>query len=217
MCINTAIYLPWLLSQCLKNGVVVKRAEITHLLDAARPGMHHSGRPADLVFNCTGLGARSLGGVMDQTVHPARGQIVVVRNECDGMYSISGTDDGPDEGMYIMGRAAGGGTILGGCYQKDNWESQPDPSLALRIMKRCVEACPALTGGQGVEKLSVIRHGVGLRPARDAGARIEKENIDGCWVVHNYGHGGAGYQSSFGCAKAAVKLACDIVDVGARL
>lgn len=185
--------------------------------EAVRPGQHHSGCKADIVFNCTGLGARGLGGVMDDTVRPARGQIVVVRNECDSMYSISGTDDGPEETMYIMGRAAGGGTVLGGCYQKDNWDPQPDPSLALRIMKRCVDACPALTRGTGVEHLSVIRHGVGLRPVRDAGARVEKERIEDCWVVHNYGHGGAGYQCSFGCAKAAVRLACDIVDARARL
>jgi D-amino-acid oxidase len=192
VCINPAIYLPWLVSQCLKNGVVLKRATFKHIAAAAAPGVHHLGGSADLVVNCTGLSASKIGGVEDKTVVPARGQIVVVRNVAPAMYSMSGTDDGPDEACYIMTRAAGGGTILGGCYQKGNWESQHDPSLALRIMKRCVELCPQLTNGKGIEHLDVIRHGVGLRPVREGGTRIEKEKIHGVWTVHNYGAGGAG-------------------------
>lgn len=89
-------------------------------------------------------------------------------------------------------RAGGGGTVLGGCYQKHNWSSDIDHNLAQRIMKRCVEICPELTNGKGVEGLDIIRHGVGLRPFRDGGARIEKETIDGVKVVHNYGAAGWG-------------------------
>lgn len=66
-------------------------------------------------------------------------------------------------------------------------------------MKRALEICPQLVKpGQGVEGLSVIRHGVGLRPSRKAGPRIEGEVIDGVNVVHNYGAGGYGceYHSS---------------------
>ena len=53
-----------------------------------------------------------MGGIKDRSVVPVRGQIVVVRNSPGGIFSISGTDDGPDESAYIMTRAAGGGTIL---------------------------------------------------------------------------------------------------------
>lgn len=214
----------------------MKRAIFKHIADAASPGVHHSGRPADLVVNCTGLAASKLGGVEDESVVPARGQIVVVRNVAPAMFALSGTDDGPEEACYIMTRAAGGGTILGGCYQKGNWESQPDPSLALRIMKRCVEICPELTGGKGIEHLDVIRHGVGLRPVREGGTRIEKEKLNGIWIVHNYGAGGAGklacqssknlsqvrsidrlfpgYQSSYGCSQAAVELVDEAMQQG---
>lgn len=96
--------------------------------------------------------------------------------------------------------------MLGGCLQKGNWESQPDPNMAIRIMKRCVQLCPALTDGKGIEALDIIRHGVGLRPMREGGPRVEREKSEGLWLVHNYGHGGYGYQSSYGSAKAAVKL-----------
>ncbi|KAL9612309.1 MAG: hypothetical protein Q9167_003088 [Letrouitia subvulpina] len=204
VCINTAIYLPWLTSSCLRNGVVFQRQVLKHISEAA--GMHHSGDPADLVVNCTGLGALKLGGVEDKNMIPIRGQIVVVRNDANLMCSTSGTDDGEDEVCYIMQRAAGGGTILGGSYQRGNWDSQFDPNLANRIMKRAVDLHPALTDGKGIERLSIIRHGVGLRPYRQNGTRIEKEKIDGVWIVHNYGHGGFGYQSSYGCSQKAVKL-----------
>lgn len=210
VCINTAIYLPWLVSQCLKAGVVFKRAVFAHVSEASAPGVQSSGGRADLVVHCTGLSAGKLGGVEDPLMVPVRGQIVVVRNSPGGNYSLSGTDDGPEEAAYLMTRAAGGGTVLGGCTQKGSWESQFDPNLANRIMKRCVDLCPALTGGKGIEHLDIIRHGVGLRPSREGGARIEKEQIEGTWIVHNYGHGGAGYQSSYGCSEVAVKLVEDV-------
>ncbi|KEF53179.1 D-amino-acid oxidase [Exophiala aquamarina CBS 119918] len=214
VCINTAIYLPWLVSQCLANGAVFRRAVFSHILDATSPTI---AAKVDLVVNCTGLGAAKLGGVADESVVPARGQIVVVRNDAGKMMSFSGTDDGEDEACYIMTRAAGGGTVLGGCYQKGNFESQPDPNLAIRIMKRAVAACPALTAGRGIEALDVIRHGVGLRPVREKGTRIEKEKIGGMWIVHNYGAGGAGYQSSYGCAQAAERLVEEALSERARL
>jgi D-amino-acid oxidase len=110
VCINTAIYLPWLVSQCLKNGVVFKRAVLKHIEQAASSKIHPSSK-VDLIVNCTGLGAARLGGVMDSLVVPARGQIVVVRNDAGKMMDISGTDDGDDEACYVMTRAAGGGKL----------------------------------------------------------------------------------------------------------
>jgi D-amino-acid oxidase len=212
VCINTAIYLPWLTGQCLKNGVVVKRAVLKHISEAAN--LHHSGEKADIVVNCSGLLASKLGGVEDKTVVPVRGQIVVVRNDPGVMFTISGTDDGEDELCYVMQRAAGGGTVLGGTYTKGNWESVPDPNIAVRIMKRAVKLVPALTKGGGIEKLDVVRHGVGLRPFREDGVRIEKERMGGAggfWTVHNYGHAGWGYQGSYGCAEGVVELVDEIV------
>lgn len=108
--------------------------------------------------------------------------------------------------VALLTNAPGGGTLLGGCYQRGNWDSQLDPNLAVRIMKRCVELCPSLTGGKGIEHLDIVRQGVGLRPYRNGGTRIEKEKVDGVWTVHNYGHGGFGYQASYGCSQKAVRL-----------
>lgn len=70
--------------------------------------------------------------------------------------------------------------------------------------------------GNGVEGLDVVREGVGLRPVREGGVRLEVEEVgvkvrgrgreEEVTVVHNYGHGGYGYQSSYGCAERVVEL-----------
>ena len=207
VCINTAIYLPWLVSQCLKNGVIFRRVAIDHIGDAA--GFHASGKPAHLVVNCSGLGAKALGGVEDQQLYPVRGQTVLVREENDSMYAVSGTDGPADDRDYQMMRAAGGGTVLGGCSQEGSWDGQVDLDLAERIKQRAIKACPALIAGKdssGTEGLSVIRHGVGLRPARHGGPRIELETFSGLELVHCYGHAGAGYQQSYGSAVEVLSL-----------
>ena len=200
--INPALYLPYLLSHCLKSGVVFRRAILTHIADAST--LHHTGAKADLLVNCTGLGAAALGGVRDSAVFPARGQVVLVRNYPEKLLTMAGPDG--DEDTYMIPRPAGGGTVLGGSYQPEDWNADPDMDLAGRIMQRGVELDPTLAGGKGVESLSVVRHGVGFRPARTGGPRVEAEWVGELAVVHNYGHGGGGYQASWGCAAEAVRL-----------
>ncbi|KAI0132093.1 D-amino acid oxidase-like protein [Xylariales sp. AK1849] len=208
VCINTMVYLPWLLGKCRANGVVFKRGVLKHISEAT--SLSHTGTKTDIILNTTGLMACRLGGVMDQNVIPARGQVVVVRNEAPYMMTKSGTDDADDEMCYIMTRAAGGGTVLGGTYQKGQWESQPDPNVAMRILRRASEMMPEMTDGKGVKGFDIVRHAVGLRPHRNGGVRIEKEKIDNTWVVHNYGHAGWGYQGSYGCAERVVELVDEI-------
>ena len=210
VCVNIQVYLPWLASQCLKEGVAFTRACATHISDASSLG--HAGQKADVVVNATGLGAGKLGGVRDGNVVPARGQIVLVRNAAPHMVATSGTDDERTDVCYVMTRAAGGGTVLGGTYHVGNWDAIPREDVAERIMRRAVEIVPELVKpGQGVEGLDVVRHGVGLRPVRHGGVRLEREDVEDeegrkIVVVHNYGHGGWGYQGSYGCAERVVEL-----------
>jgi hypothetical protein len=194
VCINVGVYLPWLASRALAAGVELRRGIVAHLGDAGN--MHRSGSPATVVVNATGLGARDLAGVRDGEVFPARGQTVLVRDSLPAMIATSGTDDAADEACYMMKRAAGivslhphktrnvsgltqtgGGTILGGCLQPNSWDGAIDYALAIRIMQRCTAACPSLGGGLGAAGLSVIRHGVGLRPMRTGGPRVERDEI----------------------------------------
>lgn len=186
VCINTPQYLHFLLGRCIAAGVQVKRSIIHDISDAR--DQHSSGRSASIVINCTGLGAATLKGVQDPDVYSAQGQMAVIRNDTAGRITfISGTDDGPDETTYIM--PAGGGTIVGGCYQAGRTDPDPDPAMAERILERAVKLVPSLSDGRGRARLDVIRHGVGLRPVRKGGYRVEREQRQGWTIVHNYGHG----------------------------
>lgn len=51
--------------------------------------------------------ARYLGGVEDKTVVPARGQVVVVRNDPGVMATISTTDTKNNGMAYMMSRPCG--------------------------------------------------------------------------------------------------------------
>ena len=45
-----------------------------------------------------------------------------------------------------------------------------------------------------------------IRPLRAAGPNLGTEMVREKLVIHNYGHGGAGYQCSYGCAFEVIKL-----------
>jgi D-amino-acid oxidase len=112
--------------------------------------------------------------------------------------------------------------VLGGSYYLEP-NTEPDMALAERIMKRSIKVCPHLVPpGCGIEALRVIRHQVGLRPLRLGGPRIEKEVLQDrvlgkLNVVHCYGAGGFGFQSSYGMAGKAARLVDETVLVRAVL
>lgn len=232
VCINPQVYLPYIQSQCVKAGVTFRRVSILHIADASKYfirkqndtlGPHVKTETADVVVNCTGLYSYKLGGVEDKKLYPIRGQVLLVQEEIDYMVScadVNGENSRDDELFYMMSRAAGGGSILGGSYQPGNWNGNVDPDMSERILRRAAKIVPALVPGHqpgsgevdpdAWKRLTVVRQGVGLRPAREGGVRVEKELMKSDdwqgWVVHNFGHGGYGYQASYGCSLRVVKL-----------
>ena len=107
--LDPGIYLHHLQSRCLAAGATFHRAAVDHIRDTFAFTAADGGR-ADVVVNCTGLWASTLGGVMDDKVVPRRGQIVLVENESHGIYFLSG--DGTfrqdiGECSYIINRPAG--------------------------------------------------------------------------------------------------------------
>jgi len=71
----------------------------------------------------------------------------------------------------------------------------------------------------------IIEEGCGLRPARKSGIRIECDILKMNWpnqthrkipVVYNYGHGGAGYQTSWGSAIRAAQLLREVLSQDAE-
>jgi D-amino-acid oxidase len=90
--------------------------------------------------------------------------------------------------------------ILGGTFEVHNTNTQPHPDTAKQILERCRAIAPHL-----VRDLHIIRHGVGLRPARQGGIRLETEyksmGAKSIPIIHNYGHAGYGMVFDDDCCE----------------
>ena len=160
---------------------------------------------ARAVVNCTGTGARDL--LPDPALKPFRGQVVIVENPGLSEFFI-GLPDDTTELVYLFPH--GDTVVLGGTEVGGDWNTEPVPAVADRILRDCAAVEPRLNGAR------VLRHRVGLRPYRPQ-VRLEAEPAgqgpgsaghgSGPLVVHNYGHGGAGVTLSWGCAREAAALA----------
>lgn len=151
--------------------------------------------PGDVVINCTGLAARELVG--DDLLFPLLGQIVIAeRGSADT--SITVTDDrNPDAIFYMIPRRDE--LVLGGCSLP--FPPGAEPQLDASITARIVEHARRL----GIAIGTVRAERVGLRPYR-AEVRLEPD-AKHPRVIHNYGHGGAGFTLCRGCAEEVVAVA----------
>ncbi len=149
---------------------------------------------ARVIVNCTGCGARDL--VPDPDVVPVRGQVVVAANPGITEFFV-GTSSDPADLTYLLPHREV--IVLGGTEQRGDWNLEPDPDTAARIVAACALIEPAL------REAKVLEHRVGLRPTRPS-VRLEAERSGELTVVHNYGHGGAGVTLSWGCAEDAAGL-----------
>jgi D-amino-acid oxidase len=144
-----------------------------------------------LIVNCTGIGARNL--VHDPDLEPHRGHVVLVEKlllpgavVCDDpplMYAIPRTND----------------CVFGGTNEiSDNLV--PAAATTAAIVAEC---CAVLK----ITPPRILGTRVGLRPYRKSGVRVETARMeDGRTIIHNYGHGGAGFTLSWGCARSVLEL-----------
>ena len=148
-----------------------------------------------LVVNCTGLGAAALTG--DDALYPIRGQVVRVSNP--GLRRSLADEYGSRAVSYLIPRSRD--CILGGTVDAGAWDLTPDPAVTETILRRCRELEPRLRDAE------VLDVRVGLRPARSA-VRLELVRLGPRRaVLHNYGHGGAGFTLCWGCADETLALA----------
>lgn len=148
---------------------------------------------AELVVNCSGVGARKLAG--DASVRPVKGQHVVVENPgLDGFF-LGVTHRPENAGWHTYGKHV----LLGGVRVEGDWDPAPSPEIAAGILRRCIAVEPKLANAK------VIGHRAGLRPCRPS-VRLEAEIRGSTKIVHNYGHDGSGFIQSWGCADRAAAL-----------
>jgi len=147
----------------------------------------------DLVLNCAGIGAREL--VRDHDLEPHRGQVAIVP-KIEGLSCAIVCDDEPL--MYAIPRA--NDCVFGGTNDASG-NLLADPATTSRIVAECSRVL-------NIEKTRVLAERVGLRPFRRSGVRLERDRRrDHRSVIHNYGHGGAGFTLSWGCARKVLELA----------
>lgn len=176
-------YLPRLVHRLELLGGSMTRMAVTHF-------------PEDsLVVNCAGLAARGLAD--DQSVTPVRGQVVRVER-------VPGVDtwllDHSDESqlVYVVPRARD--VVVGGTVGLGDFDQTPNSDSVAAILQRATRLVPPLADA------AVLGTHVGLRPGRPT-VRLEAEpRSGGGTVIHNYGHGGAGWTLAWGCADSVVQV-----------
>jgi len=119
MMIEPPVYLEALLTDFrLAGGRVVVRefVDARAILDLPEP----------VVVNCTGLGARALFG--DEELVPAKGQLSVLVPQPEIDYAVL-----TDTFLYMFPRRDG--ILLGGTFERGEWDLTPDPAAAERILQ----------------------------------------------------------------------------------
>lgn len=90
-----------------------------------------------------------------------------------------------DEFTYMIPRPSPHGHMLiGGTYQKNNWDTSVDFMTAQKMWDTALKYMPMLKS----DTTKVVCHNVGLRPAREGGPRIELEPVS-FPVTRDFMHG----------------------------
>ncbi len=176
--VEPALFLPWITRQL---RAPIERRQVVDL----------NVEPGDVVINCTGLAAREL--APDDNLYPLLGQVVMTEiGEVDRTITVTDDRD-PERIFYMIPRRHE--LVLGGCSLP--WPPGAPAEVRDDVTERILAQAHAL--GLAVGAVKTVR--AGLRPYR-LEVRLEREGR----VIHNYGHGGAGYTLCRGCAEDVARL-----------
>lgn len=210
--IDTDAYLRWLTDQCQKEGVQMCIRKIAGNLRMQERALLDEFK-ADIVINCSGLGA---GPLANDEMYPLRGAVIRLKNDgrrfpvlreahCVSHDNVTSEN----EIVFIIPRGESH-ILLGAIAEKDATDTGitfENHAPIRKMYQRCVEFLPGLISAD-LDELEPLR--VGLRPFRPQNVRVEHEQ--GTRIIHNYGHGGAGVTLSWGCAEEVAQIATDLVE-----
>ena len=154
--VEMPVYLTWLASRVEELGGTITRLNLSAL--PVGP---------DVVVNCAGIGARLLAA--DSSVGPVRGQVVYLSQVGLEQWFLDSSADL----TYVVPRAHD--IVVGGTDQEGEWSRTPSPDDAEAILARARRLVPELAAA------TVLRHRVGLRPARPQ-VRVERVGA-GTWCT----------------------------------
>ncbi|KAH7069328.1 nucleotide-binding domain-containing protein [Paraphoma chrysanthemicola] len=230
--IETDVSMAHLLRLVVSKGAkLVTRRIIGHLIaqeDALRAEFN-----AEAIVNCTGLGSAEIAGDGERCFS-LRGAVLRVINDgtqfekIEEALCIPATTDGEDgdengdEGFVFILPRNDNILLLGGfADHTSQLELTPESPVVQRMRARCEAFMPSLKNARLDPAYPLAQ---GLRPFRKGGVRVEREGgvrEEGgnggkgksarSTIVHNYGHGGAGWSLSFGCAADVLRLVEEVV------
>ena len=117
MYVETPRFMAELTSEILRSGGRIRMRRFNSLAEL-------TDLPERLIFNCTGIGAAQLVG--DAALMPVRGQLAVLAPQPEVRYAVAGSSG------YMFPRADG--ILLGGTFERGEWDSTPQPADIARIV-----------------------------------------------------------------------------------
>ena len=194
MVINPLLYLPQITADFVAKGGRLVHQHIHHLDDVLR-------LQEPVVFNCLGMGAKTIFG--DPHLQAVKG-VSLRLLPIPALHSAVSTGD-----LIVAPR--GNETYVGASYLTE-WDTLEPTAREQAYILDGVAALVEVPGSEfalpkgTLRKAHIIQAHSGLRPLRAIGPRVEKEQIGGKTIVHNYGHGGNGIILSWGTAAQAMRL-----------
>lgn len=119
MYVETPRFMAQLMNEVLRGGSAIRLRRFETLADL-------SALPERTIVNCTGIGAKALVG--DEELIPVRGQLAVLAPQHEVKYAFAGTAG------YMFPR--NDGILLGGTFERGEWDATPQPAAIARILAR---------------------------------------------------------------------------------
>jgi D-amino-acid oxidase len=190
-CVNVVIYCRWLLSQFQADGGRVMEHKLQNALEAFEVvrRLVNAGK-ASKVVNCSGRNFDQ-----DPNTKVIRGQTVLVRQQYHQTITRQCADG---SWAFLIPRPRGGGTIVGGSKEINDYETKERPATKSTLLQQAVRCFPDFVND--TRNFDVVQNNVGRRPWRKGGLRIEAQPMTAGMVIHGYGAGGRGYELSWGAA-----------------
>ena len=221
--IDTDRSMEWLMALTTSKGASFCTETISHDLFAQEEALLDR-FSANVLVNCTGLSALSLAN--DRTCYPLRGALIRVFNDGTEFPKVHSAlaiaaDTAQDNEVFIVPRNDNI-LLIGGLVQPRIWDldlTLDSPEIQ-RMRARAEAFLPALKHARVDPAYPLAQ---GLRPNRERNVRVERELQERTVllkgeqvqepsrVIHSYGHGGAGWSLSFGCAADVARLVEDVL------
>jgi D-amino-acid oxidase len=197
--VDTDVYMAWLMAKVRATGAGIVQRRLEGDLRDQEAALKQEFR-ADVIVNCSGLGARDLAS---EPMFPLRGAVIRLINDgiaaplLEQAHCVSHDNVTSDQEIVFIVPRGRNRIVLGAIAEADQWST--DISLSnyepvRRMYERCMEFLPMLRNAK-IDPDGQVR--VGLRPFRKQNVRLDQ--VPHTTILHNYGHGGAGVTFSWGC------------------